>query len=86
MKIEHDYGDYVTETFYDGSGQDVTEVISKKNGQEFAKLVYRDGAPYNGMMRDAVSEQHYKEGRLLNEKIFKKGKISSEKKYLENCL
>jgi len=84
VKIEHDYGDYVTETFYDGSGQDVTEVISKKNGEEFARLVYRDGAPYNGMMRDAVSEQNYKEGRLLNEKIFKKGKISSEKKYLEN--
>ena len=84
VKIEQIYGDYVTETFYDENGQDVTEVISKKNGQEFAKLVYRDGAPYNGMMRDAVSEQQYKEGRLLNEKIFKKGKISSEKKYLEN--
>mgnify|MGYP001691130767 FL=1 len=84
VKIEQIYGDYVTETFYDGSGQDVTEVISKKNGEEFAKLVYRDGVPYNGMMRDAVSEQQYKEGRLMSEKIFKKGKISSEKKYLEN--
>jgi len=84
VKIEQIYGDYVTETFYDENGQDVTEVISKKNGEEFARLVYRDGVPYDGMMKDAVSEQYYKEGRLLNEKIFKKGKISSEKKYLEN--
>jgi len=72
VKIEQIYGDYVTETFYDENGQDVTEVISKKNGKEFARLVYRDGVPYDGMMKDAVSEQYYKEGRL------------SEKKYLEN--
>ena len=84
VKIEQIYGDYVTETFYDETGQDVTEVISKKNGEEFGRLVYRDGVPYDGIMRDAVSEQHYKEGRLMSEKIFKKGKISSEKTYLEN--
>ena len=85
-------GEIITSKYFDEEGKLSSEKILKEgatqeikyyspNGQLKSTLIYKDEMPYNGTAYEGLTENQYKEGVLVNTKIYtEEKKLKSEKK------